>query len=60
MYAELLRRGYPIWKTTDEIRQFFRANMKDVGAPGFDVRFGFGIPVVDELLAQIIGDLIYT
>ena len=60
LYAELLRRGYPIWKTTDEIRQFFRANMKDVGAPGFDVRFGFGIPVVDEVLSQIIGDLIYT
>ena len=60
LYAELLRRGYPIWKTTDEIRQWFRANMKDVGAPGFDVRFGFGIPVVDEVLSQIIGDLIYT
>lgn len=50
LYELLLREGYPIWNTTDQIREFFKKNMTDVGQPGYDNRFGHGIPTTEELL----------
>lgn len=60
LYAQLLNEGYPIWSTTDDLRQFFKENMKDAGAPGFDIRFGMGIPVIDELIQTLFGDFKYV
>jgi subtilisin family serine protease len=46
--------GSAAWTGVEAIREFFKANMKDAGAPGFDVRFGWGIPVAQELLPMLI------
>jgi subtilisin len=59
-YALLLAGGYPIYQTSDNVRQFFKENMKDAGVPGFDVRFGHGIPVVDELISTLKGNFQYV
>jgi hypothetical protein len=53
--VEVMRRqGKPQWKATDAVRAFFKANLKDAGAPGFDPRFGHGIPVADSLLQSLL------
>lgn len=53
--VEVMRRqGKPQWKATDAVRAFFKANLKDAGAPGFDPRFGYGIPVADSLLQSLL------
>lgn len=59
IYSWMLRTGYPILSTAADMREWFKLNMKDSGAPGFDVRFGWGIPVIDELYATLIGDAQY-
>lgn len=59
IYSELLRGGHPILQTAAAMRDWFKLNMKDAGAPGFDVRFGMGIPVVDEILSTLVGDYLY-
>jgi subtilisin len=59
IYSELLRGGYPILPTAAAMRDWFKLNMKDSGAPGFDVRFGFGIPVAEDLLNTLLGDFLY-
>lgn len=57
LIVELMRReGNAQWTAADAVREFFRANMKDAGAPGFDVRFGFGIPVAPELVTLLAND----
>lgn len=57
LIVELMRReGQAEWTAIDAVREFFRRNMRDVGEPGFDVRFGHGVPVVGELLATLIDD----
>lgn len=50
------RRGSAQWTAVEAVREFFKRNMRDMGAPGFDVRFGNGIPIVDELLATLVLD----
>lgn len=53
--VEIMRRqGKPQWKAADAVREFFKANLKDAGAPGFDPRFGHGIPVADSLLQSLL------
>lgn len=54
IYEIILREGHPIWTTPSQLRTFFKNNMKDVGLPGFDVRFGWGIPLMQEILPQLI------
>ena len=55
LIVEVMRRqGKPQWKATDAVRAFFKANLKDAGAPGFDPRFGHGIPVADSLLQSLL------
>lgn len=57
LIVELMRReGNAQWTAADAVRAFFKANLKDAGAPGFDVRFGLGIPVATELVAALIND----
>lgn len=51
-----LREGYPIWKSADDARSFIKANCDDAGAPGFDVRFGWGKPVLDRILSGLVND----
>lgn len=60
LYEELLKGGYPIFTSTADIRIFFKANMKDVGAPGFDFRFGHGIPIITEIIHVLKGDFEYV
>jgi subtilisin family serine protease len=53
--VEIMRRtGKAQWTATQAVREFFKANLKDAGAPGFDPRFGYGIPVADSLLQSLI------
>lgn len=57
LIVEVMRReGNAHWTAVDAVRAFFKANMKDMGAPGFDVRFGNGIPIVDEILLPLVND----
>jgi subtilisin family serine protease len=60
MYHLMLREGLPVHQTTDDLRQFFKENMKDVGQPGFDVRSGYGIPMADEILDSIVDPLSWS
>lgn len=60
IYETLLREGYPIWTNINQARQFFKQNMKDTGAPGFDVRFGYGIPIMEELVPRLLTGFRYT
>jgi subtilisin family serine protease len=53
--VEIMRRtGKAQWTAAQAVREFFKANLKDAGAPGFDPRFGHGIPVADSLLQSLI------
>lgn len=55
LIVEVMRRqGSAHWTAVDAVREFFKANMKDMGAPGFDVRFGHGIPLADEILSALV------
>lgn len=57
LIVELMRReGNAQWTAADAVRAFFKANLKDAGAPGFDVRFGLGIPVATEIVAALVND----
>lgn len=57
LIVELMRReGNAQWTAAEAVREFFRANLKDAGAPGFDVRFGMGIPVATEIITALIND----
>lgn len=51
-----LQEGYPIWKSADDARAFIKLNCEDAGAPGFDVRFGWGKPLMDRIVAGLIND----
>jgi subtilisin len=60
-YEILLREGARIWDSIDLVRENFKANMKDAGAPGFDNRFGLGIPVADEIVKAFDNeDIVYV
>ena len=55
LIVEVMRRsGKPHWTAAKSVNEFFKANLKDAGAPGFDPRFGNGIPVADSLLQSLI------
>lgn len=57
LIIELMRReGSPQFTAVDAVREFFKANMQDAGAPGFDQRFGHGIPVVPELYKALVNE----
>lgn len=60
IYHKMLQAGYPILSVADDIRSWFKLNMKDAGQPGFDMRFGFGIPEVPELLQTLHGEFLYV
>lgn len=59
LIIELMRReGNARWTAIEAVRAFFRNNMTDAGAPGFDVRFGMGVPVASEIVRTLSnGDL---
>jgi subtilisin family serine protease len=50
------REGRPDWTSIEALRAVFKGNMQDAGAPGFDVRFGMGIPIAEELLTALAAD----
>lgn len=57
LIIELMRReGQAEWTAAESVREFFKRNMRDSGAPGFDVRFGWGVPVASELVAALAND----
>jgi len=56
MIERARREGQADWKAIEAIRAVFKGNMEDAGAPGFDVRFGMGIPIAEELLTALAAD----
>lgn len=57
LIVEVMRRqGRSQWTAATAVREFFKLNMKDTGAPGFDQRFGWGIPIVDEVLDVLVSN----
>lgn len=51
------REGQADWTAIEALRAVFKGNMEDAGAPGFDVRFGLGIPLAAELLSALTAGL---
>ena len=49
-----LRQGMQHWTSVRQVNDFLRANLRDAGEPGFDPRFGWGIPVVDTLVQSLL------
>lgn len=47
--------GFPDIKGMDAWREFFQINgfMKDMGDPGKDVRFGYGVPMISNILSWL-------
>jgi subtilisin family serine protease len=55
------RQGSPQWTAAEAVRAFFKENLLDAGQPGWDPRFGHGIPVADQLLQKLIrSDLVWS
>jgi subtilisin family serine protease len=55
LVIELMRRqGQAQWTAVESVREWMRANMTDRGAPGFDPRFGHGIPIADSLIQKML------
>lgn len=52
-----LRQGRPAMRSAQELRDYFTRVLKDAGSPGFDVRFGWGIPGENFLFEAILKDL---
>lgn len=53
-----LRQGRPMFRSAQEVRNYFRQALIDAGAPGFDFRFGWGIPSENFLVEAILKDLV--
>jgi hypothetical protein len=62
LIVEVMRRqGQSHWTAAKSVTEFFKANLKDAGDPGWDPRFGHGIPVADSLLQSLIrADLVWA
>lgn len=57
LIVELMRReGHAEWRAADAVRAFFKRNMTDAGQPGFDERFGHGIPTMPEIMTALVND----
>lgn len=55
LIVEIMRRqGSAQWTAADAVRAWFKVNLTDRGAPGWDPRFGSGIPVYETILQRII------
>lgn len=52
-----LRQGRSMFRSADELRSYFARVLKDAGAPGFDHRFGWGVPQENFLAEAILKDL---
>lgn len=48
------RQGRARWTAIEAVRSFIAANVMDAGAPGWDPRFGQGVPVVDMFISAMI------
>ena len=54
MLEVMYRQGATRMKAADMVRDIFKKNLKDGGAPGYDPRFGWGFPVATHLLTALI------
>jgi|688.fasta_scaffold00460_78 subtilisin len=52
-----LRQGRPAFRSAEDLRNYFKQVLKDAGAEGFDVRFGWGVPGDNFLAEAILKDL---
>ncbi len=50
--------GLPLFTSAKQLTDYFDQVLKDAGAPGFDMRFGRGIPDGQFLTKAIIADLL--
>ena len=46
--------GLPVFRSAEEFLEYCRGVLVDAGEPGFDVRFGIGIPEFDFVLKAIV------
>lgn len=54
LVIEFMRRiGDKHWTSVESVKEFFKLNLKDAGAPGWDPRFGQGIPVAEDILNSL-------
>ena len=57
LVIELIRReGYPDFTGLDAVREFLKRFSKDAGSPGFDPRFGHGIPKANAIIEELAND----
>lgn len=52
-----LRQGLPLFSSAQQVRDYFDKALRDMGAPGFDVRFGKGVADGEFLIWAIIKEL---
>lgn len=52
-----LRQGLPAFTSAQQVRDYFTKALKDAGAPGFDVRFGYGRADGEFLVNAILKEL---
>lgn len=56
LYEALLREGYPIPTTPDELLEVIKLIVIDAGEPGNDVRFGLGKPEIEKLVLAFLNE----
>lgn len=52
-----LRQGRAMFRSAQEVRNYFKQVLKDAGAPGFDIKFGWGTAGENFLVEAILKDL---
>jgi subtilisin family serine protease len=55
-----LRQGRAMFSSAQDVRDYFTKALTDAGRPGFDERFGIGVPRGDVLVAAILRELVGT
>lgn len=58
LYESLLKEGYRIPNSSEGLIDIIKLNTEDAGAPGFDVRFGHGKPMIEKLIQSFINNSI--
>ena len=59
VYELMLREGYPIINSPEGFIELIKNNTEDAGSPGFDVRFGYGKPVIDKFVSGLINSNLF-
>ncbi len=52
----MIKAGHAQWTAADTVREFFRLNSRDIGAPGKDRRAGHGMPMYQDIVDMLSHD----